>query len=548
MLTTATQLDLPKVFPRIPVVTAQAARDLDARTIATLPDSYSLMRVAAQAAARWLDQRDDRSAAVFVGPGNNGGDGWLIAGLLRASGWNITLHIAEAPRTADAQRARLEAEHDGEFAAPIGRETLIIDAVLGTGATGELRGSIKTAIDELRRVSSRESRTVIAIDIPSGLDATTGVDVGAVPADHTLTFGSVKRGQLLRRDVVGELHLLDIGLVDAEPSEARLVDAASVRAWIPPLAPDAYKGTRGRVAIVGGDAGMAGAIIIAARGAHASGAGMVRADVEAESMLALQIAAPFATVHAWQHSDMSNVDTRWPDVMVIGPGLDGTDRAVRSSVLALLHAYDGPVVLDAGALTAFRWTAPSDIDEIDVADGTNSDPLDALRHALRGRPALLTPHLGEFERLFAPGTAPRDRFDAPATLAARLNATVLLKGVPTVIAAPDGSRYVSATGNPALAMGGTGDLLSGIAGALLAQGLSPLHAGAAAAWVHGTAAEQATQSHGTWRGVTMELLLHEVSNVWPRLFAHDAARDPSQRPQSSHAPHTLLDLPAVPCR
>ena len=520
---------------RIAVVTAEGARELDAQTIATLPDSFSLMHRAATAASECLHARVARSAAVYVGTGNNGGDGWLIAGMLRESGWSITVLATGDPKTADAQRARAEAERGGPFASPTGQESLILDAILGTGATGAPRDAAADGIAAINAASAVESpRTVVAIDIASGLDAATGDAQGAVRADLTLTFGSVKRGHLLRRDITGELLLLDIGLVDADAQTPRLVDASTVSAWLPSLPPDAYKGTRGRVAIAGGATGMAGAVILAARGAHASGVGMVRADVAEASMLALQIAAPFATVHAWRGTDWSGIETTWPNAMVIGPGLDGTASWVRDCVLALLYAYAGPVVLDAGALTAFGASAR--IDDGEGNDDGEHDALLSLRHALRGRQALLTPHVGEF-RALSGSAAPIARFDDPTALARALNATVLLKGLPTVIASPDGTRFVSATGTPALAMGGTGDLLSGIAGALLAQGLSALHAGAAAAWVHGVAAERATQAHGGWRGVTMDLLLHEVSNVWPALNAHP-----------SLPPHTVLALPAVPTR
>ena len=520
---------------RFAVVTADGARTLDARTIATLPDSYTLMHRAATVAAECLHARPDRSAAVYVGTGNNGGDGWLIAGMLRARGWNVSVHAVGEPKTDDARRARSDAERGGAFAPPAGTESLVLDAILGTGATGAPRGGAATAIAALRESrSANVEGTLVAIDIASGLDASTGDDHGAVPADLTLTFGSVKRGHLLRRDITGELLLLDIALVDADAGTPRLVAASDVRAWLPSMQPDAYKGTRGRLAIVGAAAGMAGAVILAARGAHASGVGMVRADVAGASMLALQIAAPFATVHAWHDTDWSTIDAAWPDAMVIGPGLDGAASYVRDRVLALLHAYAGPVVLDAGALTAFG--ASSRIDDGEGNDDAESDPLLSLRHALRGRQALLTPHVGEYHALRR-SRAPLARFDDPGALARALDATVLLKGVPTVIASPDGACAVSATGTPALAMGGTGDLLAGMAGALLAQGMSALHAGASAAWVHGTAAERATRAHGGWRGLTMDLLLHEVTNVWPALDAH-----------ASLPPHAVLALPAVPSR
>jgi ADP-dependent NAD(P)H-hydrate dehydratase / NAD(P)H-hydrate epimerase len=522
---------------RIAVVTAEGARELDARTIAALPDSYTLMRRAATAGVAWLDARDERSAAVFVGVGNNGGDGWLIAGMLRELGWNVTVHSAGEPKTDDAVRAKADAERGGVFAPPTGTEAMILDALLGTGARGVPRDAIAAAMHEMLML--RRADTVsIAIDLPSALDATTGEDRGALPVDHTLTFGSIKRGQLLRRDLTGALHVLEIGLSDAADAPS-MVHAQRVLEWLPGIAPDAWKGTRGRLAIVGGGEGMAGAVILAARGAHASGIGMVRADVSSESALALQVAAPFATTHAWRANDWNTIDARWPHAMVIGPGLDGTNATLRRRVLALLREYAGPVLLDAGALTAFHHMAQPDAA---TTENAGDDDLQALRHALRGRDALLTPHIGEFRGLFAALTSSQaltatgiSRFDNPAVLARALNATILLKGVPTVIASPTGGTHISATGNPALAMGGTGDLLCGIAGAMLAQGLSPLHAGSVAAWVHGTAAELAAARHGGWRGVTMELLIQEVSNVWPRLVTH-----------SSPSPHAVLDLPAVP--
>jgi len=539
---------MTSIAARVPVLTADAARQLDARTIARMPESFALMSRAGTVAADWLHAHAWRSAALYVGAGNNGGDGWVLAGLLRQRGWRVTVHEALAPRTPDALRAKADAELDGRFAPPVGDESIVLDALLGTGAAGAPRDPIAAALDALR-AQHASADAVIAIDMPSALNATTGEDGGAVPATHTLTFGSAKPGQLVRRDLTGALHVLDIGLLAAADDAPRMVTAEAVRAWLPSIAPDAYKGTRKRLAIVGGGAGMAGAAIIAARGAHAAGIGMVRADVAPESALALQVAVPFATVHAVRRAEWHTIDMAWPDAMVIGPGLDGTARELREQVLRLLQVYRGPVVLDAGALTAFRARPLVDEEQIDDAgDGPVGD-LTRLRGALHGRAALLTPHLGEFTALFAllpaanvaagGASATSQRFDDPLRLAQALDATILLKGVPTVIASRDGQRFVSATGNPALAMGGTGDLLAGIAGTLLAQGHSALLAGAMAAWVHGRAAEQAAAQHGGWRGVTMDLLLHEVSNVWPRLFAQS---------HTSTQPHTLLELPAVPSR
>ncbi len=540
----------PHALHSIPLVTSAGARELDARTIASLPDSYTLMLRAGDAAAQWLHARTERSVAVYAGPGNNGGDGWVIAGLLRQMGWSVRVHDAGPPRAADAIRARADAERDGPFATPTGTEPIVLDALLGTGASGPARGAIASALAALRHVHA-SPYTLIAIDMPTALDATTGDDAGAVAASHTLTFGSLKQGQLLRRDLTGELHVLDIGLVDAGREVPRVVGAHHVATLLPAQPHDAYKGTRGRVAIVGGGAGMAGAVILAARGAHGAGAGMVRADVAQASALALQIAVPFATVRSWDALDFSAVDTRWPGALVIGPGLDGTDSALRNAVLSLLHSWRGPVVLDAGALSCFA--APRDggaahrIAEEDIvardawAGGDDvATGIAALRHALRGREALLTPHAGEFAALGGQLDQPAARFSAACALAEALGVAVLLKGVPTVIAAPDGASRVTATGNVALAMGGTGDLLAGMAGALLAQGMSATDAGVVAAWVHGRAAERATERHGGWRGVTMERLIDAVADVWPTLPLN-------QRDCPTAAP-SLLDLPAVPAR
>jgi ADP-dependent NAD(P)H-hydrate dehydratase / NAD(P)H-hydrate epimerase len=525
------------------VLTAEEARALDARTIDTLPDSFALMVRAASVAADWLHGQQWRSAAVYVGTGNNGGDGWLIAGMLRDRGWTVRVHASGAPRTDDATRARSLAERDGAFAPPAGGESVIIDALLGTGARGAPTGAVAEALAMIRANAANSpdgdgAHVIVAIDISTGLDATTGEAHDALAVQHTLTFGGVKRGHLLRRDITGALHVLDIGLEATGAALPAMVAAGNVLSWLPSLPADAWKATRGRVAIVGGDTGMAGAAIIAARAAHASGAGMVRAHVSDTSALALQVAAPFATVRSWRGSTRSLADAAWPHAVVIGPGLDGTDATVREQVLAMLHECRCPVVLDAGALTAFTARDEPDAEDIEDASGAPLAHLESLRHALGGRAALLTPHLGEFRALAGNSRGPVRRFEDPQLLARALGAAVLLKGVPTIVAAPDGETLVSAAGNPVLAMGGTGDLLAGIAGTLLAQGLSALHAGAAAAWVHGTAADRAAVRHGSWRGVTMELLLHELAGVWPTLASN--ARE-GQRVSRS----VLLDLPAV---
>jgi NAD(P)H-hydrate epimerase len=540
----------------VPVCTAAESAALDARTIATMGGgdaSYALMTRAATRAAEWLlasairgdtepsathaieasvagrlrDALHARRIAVCCGPGNNGGDGWLVAGALRRAGHDVRVHAPLAPRTDDARRARHDAEGGTPFPEVRGDEPLVIDALLGTGARGAVRAPLDDALARLR-TRATDGAVVVALDLPSGLDATTGESHGAPHAACTLSFGSAKRGQLLRRDLVGALVVLDIALDDAPPSLPRLVTASWARTQLPPLPVDAYKATRGRLRIVGGGPGMAGAVILAARGAHASGAGMVRCAVAEPSVLALQVAAPFATVEPWMpDASWPTMEGGWPHATVIGPGIDGGDSPdsaqaarVRAEVERLLGASRGPVLLDGGALTAFAGRA------------------DALARALDGRPALLTPHVGEFARLMGRRDSHTaiDRFADPARLAATTGATVLFKGVPTIVASPDGTVRVVAYGNPALAMGGSGDLLAGIGGTLLAQGLDPLVAGCVAAWAHGAAATRATTRHGGWRGTTMDALVDALAGVWHA--SPDDARE--------HGPHVLARLHPVP--
>jgi NAD(P)H-hydrate epimerase len=432
----------------------------------------------------------------------------------------------DAPRTVDAafERERVLAVHSLE--APRGDEALVVDGVLGTGARGAPRG---WAADAVRAMSARRGAgaPVIALDVPTGLDATTGETFGeaTLRADATLAFGTCKRGLLVARAHAGTIVVLDIGLgaqedVDDAPV---LAGSALVRRVAPPAAADAHKGSRGRLAIIGGAEGMAGAPTLAAEAALRSGAGLVRCLVARESVAAVQASVPAALAGPWPEDDAALDATvgRWADAALLGPGLGGGARAL---VERVLRAFRGPVVLDADALNAFAGELP------------------ALRAALGGRAALLTPHPLELARLAGVSLAEvlADRFAIGRDVARATGATVLLKGVPTVVSAPRGRRLVVARGTPALATGGSGDVLGGIAVALLAGGdgadVDVLAIGAAAAWVHGRAAELATRRRGGVRGTTLADVLDALSDAWPRAGGRD--EDTTTYP-------VLAELPAV---
>jgi NAD(P)H-hydrate epimerase len=278
------------------------------------------------------------------------------------------------------------------------------------------------------------------------------------------------------------------------------MDAAAVRAAVPAIAADAHKGTRGRLLVVGGDVGMAGATILAARGALRAGIGMVRMMVAAESVSAVQSGEPAAMAMPWVRDDASLAEAvAWADAVLVGPGLGRTADAQRL-LEGLLASGAVPMLIDADGL----WPL--------------SGRLDALAATARRRALVLTPHVGEFARLVGMSAAEvsRTRFDAPAAAATRAGATILLKGVPTVISDGSATR-ISATGTPVLATGGSGDLLGGIVATLLAQGVPAMDAAAAGAWIHGRAAEIA--GAGQVRGVTV----HDVVDALPAAWRLTAA-------------------------
>ncbi len=454
-------------------------------------------------------------AVVFAGPGNNGGDAWVVARALAAVGVAVRVYEPLEAKTPDARAERAlttsmvasfrHAADDAASASPNGGERIVIDGLLGTGASGAPHGPIAEAIDVVARLRATGS-TVVALDIPSGLDATTGLCDRSVIADLTLTFGTMKRGLLTARDRCGAIAVLDIGLGEragAPDDVPAMVDGRWVSGVLPPIPADAHKGTRKRVAIVGGSSGMAGATVLASRGAARTGVGMVKLVVAPPSLAVVQETEPSALAAPWPGDDESlrREIVEWADVVALGPGL-GRGPDARALAERTLSLWRGPVVVDADALNVFAGAA------------------DALARLLGRRAALLTPHPAEFARLA--GISLEDvtaaRYDVGCTLAARCGAVVLLKGVPTVVTAPDGTRLVSAAGSPALATAGSGDVLTGIAATLLAQIADPLVAGAAAAWAHGRAGELAHCSPSAGylptRGVTLDDVLGALPGAW----------------------------------
>jgi NAD(P)H-hydrate epimerase len=472
-------------------------------TMAKGISSAELMSRAGQAAAREIQQRcSDRlgdGVLVYAGSGNNGGDGWVVAESLVKAGIPVEM-MASEPRSHEAAQARDAALSAGvSMGQTVAAQQVVVDALLGTGSSGIPRGNVATSINALNN-RRKDGAFVVALDVPSGLDSTTGEHQGSVAADLTISFGTMKRGHLISRATCGEIVVVDIGLTDGAgmSSLPMLVDAGWVHSHIPPIQADAHKGTRKRLAVVGGGPGMAGATILCGEGALRSGIGLLRIVAAPVNAVAVHAALPAALFMEWPTtpSALEKLSSS-SDVIAIGPGL-GNSPMTRDLVERILLAWSGPVVIDADALNVF------------------AGDVDALATLLKGRPSIITPHPAEMSRLIGVSTEDvlANRFDVGADLAKKLGGAVLLKGTPTVVFSSDGSRYASAAGTAALATGGSGDVLTGIASTLLAQmtdkGSAPAEAAACAAFIHGRAAELCEFVRGT----TLDDILGMLPLAW----------------------------------
>ena len=494
------------------VVSAAEAAAADRRAIDGGIPARALMQRAGAAAASEIALRFPRGirrgVAIHAGPGNNGGDGWVVAGALAAAGIPVRIRQVGELRTEEARAERAQVVDTLPAGEPHGGEEIIVDALLGTGSSGPPRGAIGAAIGEMMQRRATGAR-IVSLDIPSGLDATTGSTEGGVVADMTLTFGTIKRGQLIARAQCGRLVVLDIGLgAHAAGGDApELIGPAWARERVPPIHADAHKGVRRKLAIVGGGEGMAGAAMLAGRAAMRSGIGIVRLVVAKANVPVVQSAAFEALGLPWPDSDDEAEEAlvKWGHGVLLGPGL-GKYPHTRMLAERVLRVWRGPIVVDADALNVFEGDAT------------------ALGDLLRGRPALVTPHPAEFARLAgcSPDDVLENRFEIGASLARTLGCTVLLKGVPTIITDERGRTVVSASGTPVLAAAGSGDVLAGIVATLLTQMEDAFTAAGCAAVVHGRAGEIANRGRPV-RGVELGAVLDALPTTW-------AERLPPRRP------------------
>lgn len=433
---------------------------------------YELMANAGTAVAdailaRWAS----RPVLVLCGPGNNGGNGFVVAQRLAEAGWTVRIGMLGSLHTLKGAAKSHAKCWQGQIEAIdptlLEGSELVVDALFGAGLTGALDG----AALEILVAADRFKKPIVAIDVPSGVMGDTGEVMGAVRATLTVTFFRKKPGHLLQpaRRLCGELVVADIGtpldVLDEIQPDTYENDPCLWLSDLPRLLDDASKHTRGHALVFGGYP-MTGASRMAARAAARSGAGLttiavpeVALPIYSGSLTSIMV-RPVVTPEDFMHLLNRSLFSAW----LIGPGV-GADKDTLGRTLAMLGT-GCPTVLDADAITVFQ-----------------DDP-DALDRAIVG-PCVLTPHDGEFKRVFDPAG---DKLTRTRAAARRSGAVIVLKGSDTVIAAPDGRAIINTNAPATLATAGSGDVLSGIILGLMAQGMSAFLAAAAGVWIHGAAA------------------------------------------------------------
>jgi hydroxyethylthiazole kinase-like uncharacterized protein yjeF len=474
-----------------PVYATAEVRAIEAAVAAASGTPPPLMERAGLAAAEFardISGVGGKAVLVLAGPGNNGGDAFVVARHLQKWHFKVTVvHAGDETKLSADARAALDAWRKAggttTAALPAARQWgLVVDGLFGIGLEREVTGRYADWIGALEGMNA----PVLALDVPSGLHSDSGRVMGrAVRAHHTVTFIGLKPGLLTLHgpDHCGEVHLRTLG-VDTEtlrPARGRLIGREILSTVLSPRRQNSHKGDYGSVGILGGDRGMIGAALLAARAALKAGAGRVYAGLLAPDAPAVDSGQPELMLR----DPAALLKLPQLSCLAVGPGLGQSPDAAHWLAIAL--ESDIPLVADADALNLIAF-----------------DPrLGALARSRRA-PTLLTPHPAEAARLLSTTTArvQDDRLGAALALAGTFNSGVVLKGAGSICAAPDGTWHINASGNPGLASGGMGDVLTGLIAALIAQGARPGDALLAGVHAHGAAADDAVARGSGPAGLT----------------------------------------------
>lgn len=470
---------------------ASQIRAWDAYTIKNEPiSSFDLMERAALACFNWLSENGylENSFSIFCGKGNNGGDGLALARMLSLNGSSVTVYILEFGKlgTPDFQRnlqllhetaADIHFISEPERLPAIEKSAIVIDALIGTGLNKPLEGLWQSTVQLL----NQSGNEIISIDIPSGMYADeSSVDNSFIRASHTLSFQCYKMAFLVAENEagIGQIHILDIGLdrkfLSSLEKNYQLLTASYLKPYFNKRHLFSHKGKHGHAALMVGSKGMMGAAILAAKACLRSGAGKLTCYIPEEGVSIVQAGIPEAMCSIDTYTgDNEKLDKlACYDSIGIGPGIGNTEES-KNRLLFFLKQYKRPVVLDADALNLVAGNL-----ELWKLIPANS---------------ILTPHVKECERLFGKAGNDFTRIGLAIKKAKEYQVVIVLKGHYTLIADPSGKYIFNSTGNPGLAKGGTGDVLTGIITSFLSQGYSPFDAACFAVHLHGMAADKAIE-------------------------------------------------------
>lgn len=498
------------------IVLAEVMREIDRRTIGEAGIAgLRLMERAGtgvyKVVRRCMEEARSNEALVICGRGNNGGDGFVTARMLHVAGFDISCWLIGS-----SEELRGDAAHEFQAAVQAGLRVaqttnedlsdlrssirgraggkgpkVVVDALLGTGTRGAVEGQLARAVELLNELSSAGAR-VISVDIPSGMEADTGKTLGpCVRADETVTMGLPKIGLLAAPGLAGRVHVVDIGvpaeIIQEAQAAAELIEPAQVRRCFPRRRRDAHKGDFGRVLVVAGSVGMTGAAALCSEAALRIGAGLVYLavpmslndimEVKLTEVITRPVAETPQRTFGMQALPQIEAFARGCDAVALGPGI-GQGEELAEFVAELVQKLDRPLVVDADGLNNLAG-------RVELLS----------RHPPEFGRTVITPHPGELGRLLDLSAAEvqSDRLGAASSAAEKFGCVVALKGAATLVAQKGKLTHVSPTGNPGMASGGTGDVLTGMIVGLAAQGIEPFEAACAGVYLHGLAGDIAAQ-------------------------------------------------------
>lgn len=498
----------------LPLVTASEMKEIDRKAAEVFGTPHlDLMENAGKGLAKVIQKQypETKRVAIFCGKGNNGGDGLVAARYLSGKA-NVVVFLLcskdemspNAKVNLDKFKGKLfeitEEEELKKTISGAGKADIIVDAIVGTGLKSQLSATYRTAVEGINSLGKK----VISVDMPSGIDSDTGQIMGAaVKANLTITFGIPKLGLYLfpGRNYAGKIEIIDIGfpepLVSGEGLKSGIIERTDIAPLFPERQRDTHKGSYGHLLVVAGSRGKTGAAIMASTAAFRSGAGLVTLATSKnllpifEMMLTEVMTEPLSEAEKWSMGENAFGEilkmAEDKSALAIGPGIVPTPIATK--VLAgLIEELRQPIVIDAGGI-----------------DAIVANP-DVLKRAKGVR--IITPHPGEMGRLLdiSPREVQLDRVGIARRFAQDNNVCVVLKGAHTVIAAPEGKVFINTTGNPGMATAGTGDVLTGMIGGLLAQGFKAEKAAMAAVYLHGLAGDMVKEEKGEYGIMATDLI------------------------------------------